>query len=253
MMKGTIFAILLLTFTATVSARPSNRWPVIFHDNFNGPLNLKKWGYVIRNPGWVNGEKQAYNYKNAFTYRGVLNIRLIKHGSKWYSSRLTTKNKFRFAYGRIDARIRCDRVAGPFPAVWALAEHHSRWPENGEIDLFEMQTKWNYIPSSLHFPARHGGNSLSYKDYDVNTSRWRVYSMEWTPTRITFYHDNRRIGQYNRPRRFNPHNWPYTGNNKFNLIINNAMHPSWGSAPKRNLREHILQVDYITVRSKWRQ
>lgn len=249
-MKRALISLLLLSFTAAVSARrASDSWPVIFNDNFNGQLNLKKWGYVTAGPGWVNGEKQSYNYENAFTYKGVLNIRLRKRGNNWESSRLTTKGKFRFGYGRVDARIRCDRVNGPFPAVWALAEHHSRWPQNGEIDLFEMQTKWDYIPSSLHFPAHHGGNALSYKNYDINTSRWRVHSMEWTPTYIAFYHDGVKIGEYKRPARFNPHNWPYTGNtNKFNLIINNAMHPFWGTAPDRGLTEHILQVDYITVR-----
>ncbi len=83
MVKRKIFAILLHTFTIIISGRPSDRWPVIFHDNFDGPLNLKKWGYVIHNPGWVNGEKQAYNYKNAPTGR----IREITN-STWSSTTL---------------------------------------------------------------------------------------------------------------------------------------------------------------------
>ena len=44
--------------------------------------------------------------------------------------------------------------------------------------------------------------------------------------------------------------WPYTWDNPFYLIINNAMNPSW--APKENqagpdVTEHELLVDWIKV------
>jgi len=165
-------------------------------------------------------------------------IKLRKEGNRWTSSRITTKGKFDFTYGRVDVRIWTRRVDGPFPAVWLLSSKCC-WPKQGEIDIFEMQTQWNYIPAALHFQDHHRGKALSYHNSDTNTARWRVYSVDWQPNYIAFSHDGREIGRYNKPRNAN--------RNKFHLIINNAMQPSWGKGPRASLKEHNLYIDYVKV------
>lgn len=227
--------------------RDSDRWKCVFSDNFHS-LDLDVWNFETEdknNDGWGNWEIQKYTERNAKIQNNSLHITLQKSETGWTSSRLTTKDKMLFTFGRVDVRLRTERRNGAWPAVWALSSAGD-WPHNGEIDIFEMQTKWPFIPSSLHFTERHGGNPVSFKNRDVDTARWRVYSVEWTPKYIAFFHDNVELDRYKRPEPPTNKNWPYHENNKFFLIINNAMHPQhWGTPPDRDMTSHVLEVDYV--------
>jgi beta-glucanase (GH16 family) len=233
----------------------------IFRDDFDGPLNHKIWGFDIgrgpNNDGWGNQEKQTYtdSEKNAFTKNGVLNVRICKESSPDYytSARLVTRATFSFAYGKIETRIRIQKhLNGPFSAVWALSLMVDNptvgWPMCGEIDVFEYQSLWDFTPATLHFEARHGGDALSFHgNQNFLTNDWHDYKMEWTPSFIAFSHDGKEIGRYNRPNEPTNETWPYREDNPFYLIINNALYPSWGTAPDANFTEHTLEVDYISV------
>lgn len=123
------------------------------------------------------------------------------------------------------------------------------WPTCGEIDIFEMQTKWGNTPASLHFDERHAGNPVSFKNEDIDVEGWHVYVMEWTPTYIAFWHDGTEMGRYEKPVMANQSNWPFHKDNPFHLIINNAIAPWFGSKPEETLTSHVLEVDYIEIRS----
>lgn len=230
--------------------RASDDWPLILDVGFTS-FDTNRWNYetVDFGDGWGNGEIQKYTTRNARIRNGKLRIILRKSraGTTWLSSRINTKGKFEFTFGRIDARVKAKRVDGVFPAVWALSSK-CKWPLCGEIDLFEMQTAWDYIPASLHFQSNHAENAISFPDRDINVEKWHIYSMEWTPTYIAFFHDDREIGRYNKPAQATQQNWPFTADNPFYLIVNNAMQPrGWGSVPSPELKQHLLLVDYIKV------
>lgn len=243
------FLVVILLVSSALARRP-RVGRLIFEDNFS-TINRGRWNFNIgrgpRNDGWGNGEKQVYTSRNARITKGkFLNIKCRKEGGTWTSARMTTKGKFEFTYGRVDVKVWTSRQHGAFPAVWMLSSKYG-WPGGGEIDIFEMQTAWNYIPASLHFQDRNKGDSVSFKDYDTRTKRWRVYSVDWKPTYIAFYHDNKLINFYKKPAKANWNNWPFRAGNPFHLIINNAMHPDWGTAPAGSLTQHNLYVDYIRV------
>lgn len=208
--------------------------------------------------GWGNGEKQVYtdSPNNAFVKDGKLNVRLLKSRSgEWTSARMTTYGKFSFALGKVEVRLRLqDPVDGPFPAVWMLGDsihQGTSWPTCGELDIFEFQSRWNYLPASMHYGARHGGNAVSFRGADSSAAgEWRLYSMIWEEDNISFFQDGVKVGTQERPASPTQNNWPYTSSNPFYLLINNAMQPSWGTPPSSTLTENTLEVDYIRVYQK---
>ena len=228
----------------------------VFRDDFvdeSNCLDPRVWKHELgNNNGWGNGEMQVYTdaRENAFCKDGILHVQALKQQDTWTSARLISNFTFTVE-SRIDVRLRTARVDGPFPAVWALsARNNAPWPLCGEMDLFEMQTIWNYIPSSLHFQDHHADTALSYHDETLNVEEWHIYSLEWTYNYIAFYHDGTRVGRYDKPPYATPQNWPYDETNEFNLIINNAMSSFWGTNPSDNLTQHTLLVDWISVSAR---
>lgn len=243
--------------------KQASNYEEIFRDDFDGDsLNTTIWNHEI-GPGPGNGEVQYYtdSKDNAYVENSVLHVKALKNRMyngelyEWTSARLNTKNNFNFIFGRMSARIRCKPEDGPFSAVWALSELESKkdvgWPLCGEIDFFEMQTWWDYTPSTVHFQEHHYGSSLSYFSYETfeSVDDWHIYGVEWKDnSHVAFYHDGKRIGEYPMPSsNINQENWPYHWENPFYLIINNAMNPKWGTKSDGDLLEHDLEVDWISV------
>ncbi len=245
----------------------------IFHECFDS-INPDVWNFEVgrgpNNDGFGNWEEQVYtdSGNNAFCKDNVLNLKIIKEPMEhkgetfnYSSARINTYGKFNFTYGLVKAKVKVELADGPFPAIWCLSEQFKdpaiNWPLCGEIDIFEYNTKWkklvtreNYTPATLHFKARHAGNSLSYHNVIDDLTQWHEYAMEWVPEFVRFFHDGKEIGRYNKPEHANHENWPFTADNKFYLIINNAMRPFWGSKPNEDFESHTTFVDSITVYQK---
>lgn len=243
--------------------KQASKYEEVFRDDFDGDsLNTKVWTHEI-GPGPGNGEVQYYTDQkdNAYVENSVLHVKALRNREyngtvyDWTSARLNTKKSFSFTFGRMSAKIRCKPEDGPFSAVWALSTKDSdpdfTWPRCGEIDIFEMQSLWEYTPATLHFQEHYGGNALSYFSYETfkSVDDWHVYGVEWVDAKhIAFYHDGKRIGEYPIPVwKVGQENWPYHWENPFYLIINNAMNPNWGTKAQDDLKEHDLEVDWICV------
>lgn len=59
--------------------------------------------------GWGNNEQQYYTDRNIKVSNGTMKITAKREdygGMKYTSSRITTKNKKNFKYGKIEARIK---------------------------------------------------------------------------------------------------------------------------------------------------
>lgn len=244
-----------------------DQYELKFMDDFDGDtIDTTVWNYFMgKGPG--NGEQQIYtdSDKNSFVKDSVLHVRAlredIEYGGKtfhWTSARLNTMQKYNFTFGRMSSRVRCKPVDGPFSAVWALSERSEDenvgWPKCGEIDFFEMQTLWDYTPSTLHFEEHAYGTAMSFFSYETfeTVDDWHVYGVEWDDKYIAFYHDGKRIGEYPRPQSefIQTMNWPYDWQNRFFLIINNAINPDWGKHAQSDLVQHDLEVDWIKVEQK---
>lgn len=118
---GTVFA-----FSNTVKA--ADNYELVWSDEFNGnSLDTNTWNYEIGTGswGWGNNEQQYYTDRNIRVSNGTMKITAKREDygrMKYTSSRITTKNKKNFKYGKIEARIKMPKFKGVWPAFGCLEQ-----------------------------------------------------------------------------------------------------------------------------------
>ena len=119
----------------------------------DGWLDDEKWGFDVEGNkwGWGNNELQAYTTnrpENCVVEDGKLKI--IARGEDFHdpvsdkdfrftSSRIISKNKGDWLYGRFVIRAKIPVGVGSWPAIWMLPTDwvYGDWPTSGEIDIME--------------------------------------------------------------------------------------------------------------------
>ena len=172
-------------------------------DEFDGPnINSNNWTFEIGtgNGGWGNNELQYYQEANTSIIDGnlVIEARRETIGSSSYtSSRLITKDKQSFQYGRVDIRAVMPKGQGLWPALWMLGSNFSQvgWPDCGEIDIMEM--KGGEYSDNLVYGTAHWeqGGHVFYGQTITNDSGklsedYHVYSLIWDEESISWFFDD---------------------------------------------------------------
>jgi beta-glucanase (GH16 family) len=230
-----------------------NGTSLIWSDEFNtdGAPNANNWGFDIGtgSNGWGNGESQYYtnSSNNVIVENGLLKITAKKenfNGAQYTSSRLLSKGKFDFKYGRVEVRAKLPQGKGTWPAIWMLGANFETvsWPACGEIDIMEhVGNDQNKIHSTLHYPNNSGGNGNGNSITVSNvSSEFHIYEVVWSATSIVFTVDGNQIHSFS-----NNNNVPF--NHNFFLILNVAMGGSFGGAIDANFTQSTMDVDYIKV------
>ncbi len=235
-------------------------YELVWSDEFNGTkLDESNWTYEIGNGsgGWGNNELQYYtnSEKNCFIEDGVLNIKAIKENKnnfKYTSTRIVTRNKADFKYGRFEARMIIPSGRGIWPAFWMMPTKsvYGGWPNSGEIDIMEhVGYDANRIYCTVHNQQGNGGNGQQKggsKVFNTIYTEYHVYAVEWFPDAMKFYVDDTLVFTYS-PSTRTQANWPY--DQEFYMILNVAVGGNWGGA--RGVDDSIfpqtLKVDYVRV------
>lgn len=184
----------------TSSSRSS---PYLWHDEFDF-VDTTQWSFETGASGWGNNEWQYYTNRseNAFVQDGVLHIRANKEdyeGAQYTSARMTTKGKFSFTYGTIEARIALPTGNGIWPAFWMLGENIDAvsWPACGEIDIIEAVNDENVVYGTNHwqYEGGHAQYGNSTKDYYgtskvLDITQFHNYKMVWNEKLIAMYVDD---------------------------------------------------------------
>ena len=230
---------------------------LVWEDDFQGnSLNLSNWSYEIGTGtnGWGNNELQYYRQENTTLKEGHLVITAKKEtfeGRSYTSSRLVTKDKKQFRYGRIDIRAVMPRGQGLWPALWMLGSNFETvgWPACGEIDIMEMiggNSRENTVHGTVHWEnngtrAQYGGeNKISS---GTLADKFHVFSIVWDSTSIRWYIDNQQYhiidttpGELDEFRR------------NFFFIFNVAVGGDWPGSPDNTTTfpQHMI-VDYVRV------
>lgn len=183
---------------------------LVWSDEFNGTtLNMDNWTYELGAGGWGNGETQRYVDTNAIVSNGVLTITADKYQ---HSSRIFTKKKRYFQYGKIAARMKIEQGNGSWPAFWMMgSQSNFSWPYCGEIDIFEDVNNKPITYSTVHWNANgpdtsseysHSGYGQSTQENDcegnigdINTNEWHEYALIWTKDLMQFTVDDHLIMQ----------------------------------------------------------
>ena len=232
-------------------------------DEFDGAsLNLKNWSFENGDGcptlcGWGNNELQYYKSENASFKNGKMIIEARKEdyeNKNFTSSKIVTRGKRIFKYGRIDFRAKLPQGQGIWPAFWMLPQQSvfGTWPKSGEIDIMEMIGKDNAKNyGTLHFGPGPGstqlGKNVSLLD-GIFFDEFHVFSLEWSENEIKWLLDGKLFSSFSK-RDFGEINYPF--NEEFFLIINLAVGGNWPGNPDINsYKNQKLIVDYVRVFEK---
>ena len=228
---------------------------LIWEENFNSAtLNETVWNYELGNGcpdicGWGNNELQMYTKNNHLIKEGNLVIKVLKEQNVYTSTRITTKDKKQFQYGRIEARAKLPLGQGLWPAFWMLGANISKvgWPKCGEIDILEyVGREPNKVFTSLHTQDSHG-NTINTKKTEIKgiEKGFHLYAIDWTKDKIEFFVDNQSVYTFS-PEIKNENTWPY--NHPFYFIINVAIGGNFGGQTiEDTIFPQEFLIDYIKV------
>ncbi|MAX71210.1 MAG: laminarinase [Flavobacteriaceae bacterium] len=245
--------IVILFITSFFSCKKEEE--VLFFENFSGTsLNTSIWNYELGDGcpnlcGWGNNERQVYTKENVQVKDGSLIITATKDSTSYFSGRITTKNKFEFQYGTIEAKMKLPEGSGLWPAFWMLGSNISEvgWPKSGEIDIMEyVGKKPHEIHTTLHTQDSYG-QSKNTKISTIETIEegFHTYKAKWTEESITFYIDDNEVYVFN-PKVKDENTWPF--NQPFYILVNMAIGGNFGGPEvDDNIFPKQFEIDYIKV------
>jgi beta-glucanase (GH16 family) len=255
-----------MTSNTVAVANITRKYDQIWSEEFNGPAGAPAdpnvWvaqngdGVAFGNRGWGNNERQWYDDKisstngsgsyviKATTDGAGVNNCYYKAPCEWVSTKIVTKDKVGFKYGRIEARIKGPVGKGTWGAFWMLgADIDDRgWPGCGEIDVTELLGS---LPSTnlgyIHGPSGSRGERVEMKS--PHASEYHTYAVDWLPDQIRYYLDGVPFLTLDK----RDPGWVY--DHEFYIIINLAMGGNLGGEIEANLKDSTMEFDYIRVYS----
>ena len=274
------FIILGLIFINFISCKQTDfedltyedlHYQLVFSDEFNSSeIDTTKWNFEIGDGcqyglnGWGNNELQYYKRENtSIVENKYLKIESKKEvipfsaencdGNNQYyeytSSRINTKNKFDFKYGRVEASIKMDMDFGVWHAFWMLPSYPLvNWPLSGEIDIMEQyqNTNSSNLISTVHYD--YGVNDSSvYESVNPDFSNnFHTYVLEWDKDKIVWFIDDELVHEFSKAQNFDS-DWPF--DDLFHIILNTAVGGSLGGSNTFDGNQQML-IDYVRVYQK---
>lgn len=159
-------------------------------------------------------------------------------------------------YGYFEARMRWTPVQGAWPAFWLIPVQDAQGSnvyggvkESGEIDIFEGQGNHSHtFYGTIHDWVNHRdsasrNNSFSLPD-TVKFSNFHVYSLMWTPGKVTWYFDNVALHSEATPHIFDSQD--------FFMVVGMQEGVNWkfGDLSEVSVSKLTLDVDWVRVWQK---
>lgn len=248
--------------TGYVSPESYDGMTLAWSDEFDGnSLNPDNWTFEMGDGcpnlcGWGNNELEFYRPQNTTVTDGFLVVEAKEEsfgGKNYTSSRMLTKGKQEFKFGRIDIRAALPEGQGLWPALWMLGANIDTvgWPASGEIDIMELTGD---LPGRVLGTAHFGVNFNAHQ-YKTGTQmlegdakfseEFHVFSINWKPDLIQWLIDDQVFHE------FTPNDTgvqPYPFNKPFYFIFNLAVGGNLpGSPDATTVFPQRLIVDYIRV------
>lgn len=237
-------------------------YELVWSDEFDyeGAPDDTKWGYDTGGSGWGNNELQYYTAgDNVSVKDGVLIIEARKEekGSRDYTStRLVSRGKGDWLYGKIEVCAKLPSGVGTWPAIWMLPTgwKYGDWPASGEIDIMEhVGYDQDRIHGSVHTKSYYhsiGTQKTASVKAEGVSEEFHVYTLEWLPDKIIISMDEEEYFRFE-PTKYKSQptykEWPF--DKEMHLLINFAVGGDWGGA--KGVDETIYPqqfiVDYVRV------
>jgi beta-glucanase (GH16 family) len=235
--------------------------------NVDGAPDSTKWDYDLGDGcdkgicGWGNNELQVYTASpnNVLVGNGVLRISAKKANGEYTSTRMVSRGKKAFRYGRIRLRARLAgcTAKGTWPALWMLPESwvYGGWPNSGEIDIMEaVGYEENMFHGSVHTSAyNHAIGTQKTGSVSKPEADWHVFEIDWQADKIRFAVDNQVYFVFAPDDISDSTKWPF--NQDFHLLLNIAVGGNWGGlngvdAPAfEDADGQYIEVDWVRAYS----
>jgi len=249
------FLIVLVLISSSLNYAQNQNRKLVWEENFDSKtLNRDSWNFDIGNGcpdlcGWGNNERQIYTETNHTLKEGNLIIQAQLENDVFTSTKITTKGKKQFLYGRFEARAKLPVGHGLWPAFWMLGSNISTigWPKCGEIDILEyIGREPHMVFTSLHTQDSHGETINTKKTkFDTIEEGYHIYAMDWTKDKIEFFVDSKLVYTF-QPSIKNDDTWPF--NQPFYLIVNLAVGGNFGGPEvDKSVFPQQFSIDYIKV------
>lgn len=265
----------------TQTVYKNQKWKLTWEDEFNdSSLDMTKWSYQEGTgaeyglDGWGNNEQQYYTRDNLKLENGELVITATddkRSGKPYSSARIWTMNddkktaKFSQTYGRFEAKMKLpagEGCQGLWPAFWLLPvdSYYGAWPLSGEIDIMEARGReGNKADGTIHFGRPwpndgSAGDSYVWEDDPLAITDYHIYSVDWTPTYMSFQVDGE---EYYRTENWysqddeNPQKvaFPAPFDQEFYIVFNMAVGGTYDGNlnPSASALPAEMKVDYVRV------
>lgn len=237
-----------------------NQLRLVWQEEFDQDgVDRSNWTFETGSGGWGNNELQNYtNGDNVHVSNGmlVLTARKVnddKVAGSYTSTRMITKGKKEFTYGRLEIRAKLPGGKGIWPAIWMLGSNINTvgWPACGEIDIMEYVGKDpGVVHSSIHTQSfNHSIGTQKTKSYslpDAETA-FHNYGVIWTEKSMKFYIDepNNVFFTFNKEGVNDTGKWPFDKPCFF--ILNIAVGGNWGGEVDNAIFPQTMEIDYVRV------
>lgn len=256
-----IVALFSLSLTNCIEHKSTLVWWDEF--DYTGVPDTTKWNYDLGDGcpgvcGWGNNELQYYTNrtKNVRVENGILIIEAHQDsvdGKAYSSSRIISKNKGDWLYGRIEVRAKLPRGKGTWPAIWMLSTDWSYggWPASGEIDIMEHV---GFDPGVIHgtiHTQKYNHISQTQKEGTITIpdcqDEFHRYAIDWQKNKIDFFVDDQLYHTVTRDPADDFRRWPF--DKRFHLIMNLAVGGNWGGIQgvDDSIWPQRMEVDYVRV------
>lgn len=241
---------------------------LVWSDEFDGNDldTFSKWSYQLGDgrseglpSGWGNAELQWYTDQNTTVADGLLTITAqresVEPGFQYTSSRLRTKYRAEWTYGRMEMRAKFPVGKGFWPAFWMLPTDqtiYGTWAASGEIDIVEyLGSEPETIFGTIHYGGAWPNNQHSGEEYTLPTGTFaddfHVFAIEWEPNEIRWYVDD---VHYATQTEWSSTGGPYPApfDVDFHLLLNLAVGGNLPGAPDSETQfpaEYV--IDYVRV------
>ena len=288
-----------------IPIKKSKDWHLVWQDEFDASsLDLQKWGFERNCFGGGNNEQQCYTDRrqNLSIENGVLKITARheaysgparqddapdyleseKRELPFTSSRIRSKGKGEWRYGRFEIRAKLPEGQGTWPAIWMLPTEspYDWWAASGEIDIMEavnlntrsdesgelVNVPESRIHGTLHYGRRwpyneHTGAGFKLPDGKHPADNFYTYAIEWQKDEIRWYVDDyhyatqKSSGWYSQSKNgesWDTHSEDAPFNHEFHLILNLAVGGNWSTnVNEKGIDETVfpqtLAIDYVRV------
>ena len=181
--------------------RQVSGWQLVWADSFEGDsLDFSRWTPEWSTYGAGNGAVHCYRPENVVVENGSLHLVAMPWDARcpngarrnYASGMVRTKYKVDWTYGRFEVDALIPDGQGIWPAAWLGPQGEpDRWPDAGEMDIFEIRGQEpNRVVGSAHWATTGGTHRLDNAAYYLPEGSFadgvHTYAMEWTPTQIVW-------------------------------------------------------------------